>query len=228
MRSVWIFVVISGMLSIVVIAMYALFFSLSAAHHDEKGSRFQSKLDDRVVATFTSRNKVKLPQSYKVKKGSMKNIRKESSIQFTPLQKRLYQQLRDAYDQASQSKFDVHNQDNATTSRRFATNKTGIRDAINSQMPNIQACYESWAKLNPNLGGRISTHFVIKIPDNGSDDHAQVDEVSVQNGKLGNVFLEGCILSHFSELIFDIPPNGKLDVTYPLNFQRGNAEEKSD
>lgn len=107
--------------------------------------------------------------------------------------------------------------------QRYATDVDGIRAAINSQIPNIEECYESWLGLNPTLEGRIVTNFAIEAKEGG--DGAGVVGVNVREGGLGNKFLEGCVLSVFSDLEFEVPADGRMEVNYPFTFRLRGSEE---
>jgi hypothetical protein len=63
--------------------------------------------------------------------------------------------------------------------------------------------------------------FAIAVPDAEDErDDARIDEVSIREGGLGNEFLEGCVLAVFSELSFEPPADGRIEVNYPLRFRK--------
>jgi hypothetical protein len=93
--------------------------------------------------------------------------------------------------------------------------KQGLDEAMASAMPEIDACYEEWLKIQPSLGGRMNARFTINT-DDGVE--GRVSQVSVGDGGAGNIAFEGCILSVISELRFDPPLGGEMHVSYPLAF----------
>lgn len=99
----------------------------------------------------------------------------------------------------------------------FGTDRAGIRSAIRASVPDLKNCYAPWLGLNPQLHGRIVTSFTIEAAKGGGP-IAKVTRVEVLKGKLGNRFLEGCVLSVLSDLRFHPPKDGYLTVHYPMIF----------
>lgn len=104
----------------------------------------------------------------------------------------------------------------------YKIDRDGIRAAIRSQMPEIRECYEAWLQQNPRLQGRMVVGFEISADDAGA---AEVTQVSLVDGGLGQPFMEGCVLNAFQDLRFEKPPGGggKVTVNYPITFQLNDA-----
>lgn len=96
---------------------------------------------------------------------------------------------------------------------RFAIDREGIRSAMRSAIPEVKDCYESWLAMHPGLGGKLVVAFTIDT-DDGVE--GRVTRISVGDGGIGHVPLEGCILSSVSDLRFDPPLSGPINVNYPL------------
>lgn len=96
---------------------------------------------------------------------------------------------------------------------RFAIDREGIRAAMRSAIPAVKDCYESWLPMNPGLGGRLVVTFTIDTDDAVE---GRLTQIAVGDAGIGHVPLEGCILSSLSDLRFDPPLNGPINVTYPL------------
>ncbi|MBL8949566.1 MAG: AgmX/PglI C-terminal domain-containing protein, partial [Myxococcaceae bacterium] len=99
---------------------------------------------------------------------------------------------------------------------RFPLTGPGIRAAVQDAKADIQHCYEAWSKVSPSLGGRLVIGF--RISGDGGPE-ATVDRVRLtEDAGMGNAAFEGCVLSVMSDLRFDAPPSGDLEVTYPFIF----------
>ncbi|MBM4779766.1 MAG: RNA polymerase sigma factor [Archangiaceae bacterium] len=96
---------------------------------------------------------------------------------------------------------------------RFAIDREGIRAAMRSAIPEVKDCYESWLPMNPGLGGRLVVTFTIDTDDAVE---GRITQIAVGDAGIGHVPLEGCILSSLSDLRFDPPLNGPINVNYPL------------
>jgi RNA polymerase sigma factor (sigma-70 family) len=96
---------------------------------------------------------------------------------------------------------------------RFGIDPDGIRSAVRSMLPEVQHCYEAWLAVHPGLGGRLVTSFTIDT-DDGVE--GRVTRISLADAGIGHVPLEGCILSSVSDLRFEPPLDGPLNVTYPM------------
>ncbi len=103
---------------------------------------------------------------------------------------------------------------------RFPLDKEGIRAAVKSAIPDVKDCYESWLAMNPALGGRLVVKLTIDT-DDGVE--GRVTRLSLADGGIGNVAFEGCALSSFSDLRFEPPLDGPMNVTYPLVFSSADA-----
>lgn len=96
---------------------------------------------------------------------------------------------------------------------RFAIDREGIRAAMRSAIPEVKDCYESWLPMNPGLGGKLVVTFTIDT-DDAVEGH--ITQLTVGDAGIGHVPLEGCVLSSLSDLRFDPPLNGPINVTYPI------------
>lgn len=98
----------------------------------------------------------------------------------------------------------------------YPLDRDGIRAAVRSGLPEMKDCYEEWLKVQPSLGGRVLVRFTIDTDDavEGRVTKAQL----VEDGGMGHLAMEGCVLSVMSGLRFEAPLNGTIDVTYPLVF----------
>lgn len=103
---------------------------------------------------------------------------------------------------------------------RYPLDKDGIRAAVKSAIPDVTDCYESWLAMNPALGGRLIVKLTIDT-DDGVE--GRVTRLSLADGGMGNVAFEGCALSSLSDLRFEPPLDGPMNVTYPLLFSAGDA-----
>ncbi len=104
---------------------------------------------------------------------------------------------------------------------RYPVDRFGIRGAVRDAVPELKRCYESWVKLNPTLGGKMTVKFKIVDDENGPG--GVVKNAALQSSELEHPFLEGCVLNAMSDLEFERPPDGEVDVTYPLRFSSPDA-----
>ncbi len=95
---------------------------------------------------------------------------------------------------------------------RFPLSAQGIKAAVQDAKPDLQQCYEEWTKLSPSLQGHLKIGF--RISDGGVVDRVRL----VEDAGMGNTAFEGCVLSVMSDLRFDPPESGDLEVTYPIAF----------
>lgn len=84
---------------------------------------------------------------------------------------------------------------------------------MRSAIPEVKDCYESWLPMNPGLGGKLVVTFTIDT-DDAVEGH--ITQLTVGDAGIGHVPLEGCVLSSLSDLRFDPPLNGPINVTYPI------------
>lgn len=103
---------------------------------------------------------------------------------------------------------------------RFLLDSDGIQAAIQSALPDVRDCYESWLRLNPALGGKLLVTFTVDT-DDGVE--GQVTQLHIADGGIGHAPLEGCILSSLSELHFEPPLTGPLNVSYPFLLSPGDG-----
>lgn len=99
----------------------------------------------------------------------------------------------------------------------WSPDKEGIQGAVREVIPEIKECYEGWLEADRTLGGTLRVRFSIEVPEGGTE--AQVTNAALLSSDMDHPFMEGCVLNAMSQLRFDPPQNGKLDVTYPLKFQ---------
>lgn len=125
-------------------------------------------------------------------------------------------------ERASQQAFDG---EDGAAPEKYPLTKDGIQAAVRAKKEELKSCYESWQKMQPDLGGRIVTRFEI-TKDEENEDVARIQEVSLPESELDNVFMEGCVRQVMEELRFDPPESGKLTVNYPLTFSSGDDAAK--
>lgn len=98
---------------------------------------------------------------------------------------------------------------------RFALDRSGIQAAIESALPEVRDCYESWLGMQRDLGGRLAVTFTIDTDDG---EVGRVTHLALGDGGVGNVAFEGCVLSSLKDLRFEPPLEGPMNVTYPMKF----------
>lgn len=112
--------------------------------------------------------------------------------------------------------------DGAAPKHVYNADAAGIRGAVQESLPDLKECYEEWQKSAPGLRGRVAVSFQIEAAldlDAGSAPEGRVGHVRIGESELDHVFMEGCVSSVFSELHFTPPADGKLAVTYPIQFE---------
>jgi hypothetical protein len=89
-----------------------------------------------------------------------------------------------------------------------------IQRTVRQNYGRFRMCYEQGLVKNPNLGGRVSTRFVI-----GRSGTVE----SAQNGgsDLPDSGVVGCVVAAFYGLSFPEPQGGIVTVTYPILFSAG-------
>jgi hypothetical protein len=105
---------------------------------------------------------------------------------------------------------------------RFPLDRRGISAAMEEQKPQMKECYEQWQKLQPSLAGTMKIAF--RIATDGGEESI-VDQVRVlEDGGMGNVAFEGCVLNAVSDLRFEKPEGGgTVTVHYPIVFAASDA-----
>lgn len=96
----------------------------------------------------------------------------------------------------------------------FPVSPEGIRDAIDSQKHELQACYETLLDSyegEPGLDGQIAVAF--EIAEDGRVVGADIDQ-----SEIDSIYLEGCIATAMEDLRFDSGSPGT--VTYPFQFEQ--------
>jgi hypothetical protein len=101
------------------------------------------------------------------------------------------------------------------TKTLHAADTDGIREAIRADLRELQTCYDEWIKVNPKLDGKVTVAFRLVAAGTGK---ARIEAARITESQLQHTALEGCVSSVINELSFSDPPNGRLDVTYPLTF----------
>lgn len=104
---------------------------------------------------------------------------------------------------------------------RFELGREGLRSAMASGVEEIRRCYEDWLKMDPGLAGTLRVRFSID-----SEDGIEGKVISVSlvgDAGMGNVAMEGCVMSVVSDLRFEPPVEGPLNVTYPYVFLQSDA-----
>jgi len=96
--------------------------------------------------------------------------------------------------------------------------RQGIDSAFLEIMPEIRVCYSSWLQTNPELKGKITLRMGIGAADTDAD-YAVVTDVAIKDSTLEHAWLEGCIQSLASELMFE--EGTRLTVNYPLLLSPG-------
>ena len=99
---------------------------------------------------------------------------------------------------------------------RFAGSSDGIREAMAFAKDDLRECYDAWAKLQPDLTGKLKVSFVIAPQKDGT---AKVDDIALADSSLQHTWVEGCVKGVVGELSFEPPEGGgELRVTYPIAF----------
>lgn len=94
-----------------------------------------------------------------------------------------------------------------------AIDQDAIEAALLAHKDEFRLCYEREINAeNPNIAGRVSTHFVI-----GSSGH--VTQAGIASSTLGNANAERCIVTVIKRIDFPMPRGGgTVQVTYPFKF----------
>lgn len=94
-----------------------------------------------------------------------------------------------------------------------AIDQDAIEAALLAHKDEFRLCYEREINAeNPNIAGRVSTHFVI-----GSSGH--VTQAGIASSTLGNANAERCIVNVIKRIDFPMPRGGgTVQVTYPFKF----------
>jgi hypothetical protein len=101
--------------------------------------------------------------------------------------------------------------------------RDGIKGAIAEKIPEIKECYDSWLQQNPSLAGKMKVEFrILEIP---GRDRGKVMGVTIADGGMGHVAMEGCVGNVFKGMRFEAPRGGEMRVTYPFVFS--NDEKKN-
>jgi hypothetical protein len=104
--------------------------------------------------------------------------------------------------------------DAAAVPLHFATDKDGIRAAISSVKPQLKACYESWLKANPDLGGKITVEFLV-TPSPGNSSEGKASDIKIVDNSMAAPWVEGCAFPAIDGLHFQAPRT-PVKVRYPL------------
>ena len=110
----------------------------------------------------------------------------------------------------------------------WTPDREGIGAAVRESQLDLHVCYEEWLKLDPSIEKKITIQFVIETSDASDPDApraedgtemAVVEELGIASD-MEHPFMEGCVSNVFSDFWFSPPPDGRLEVTYPLSFSR--------
>jgi hypothetical protein len=100
--------------------------------------------------------------------------------------------------------------------------RDGIKGAVAEKLPEIKECYESWLQQNPALMGKVKVEFrILEIP---GRDRGKVMGVTIADGGMGHVAMEGCVGNVFKTMRFEAPRGGELRVTFPISFSNDGKE----
>lgn len=105
---------------------------------------------------------------------------------------------------------------------RFPLTHDGLARGTASVHREIEQCYAGWLKRDRALAGGLKVHLTIER-DSSQPERGKVSVAELLSNDLHHTALEGCVLNAFSELGFEPPEEGKLDVVLPLVF---NTETK--
>jgi hypothetical protein len=107
----------------------------------------------------------------------------------------------------------------------FPFGPKGIAAAMAEAKPEMQHCYEMWLKAKPDLQGTLPISFTVRPADGGNQ--AIIDEVHLHDSDgVGSIAFEGCVLNVVSNLRFESPPMGAVEVRVPMTFSN-NGEPDS-
>lgn len=104
----------------------------------------------------------------------------------------------------------------------FAPVPAGIRQAMQQARPALRDCYEDWLRMQPGLGGRLVTEFIIAVPEDKNATLAEVKEVKLADTSIKHPMLEGCVLNVIGDLQFEVPDDD-VSVAYPFQFSSPDA-----
>jgi TonB family protein len=90
-----------------------------------------------------------------------------------------------------------------------------IRRVIRASFRRFRACYQQGLAKDPGVEGTVSVKFIIDL--NGA-----VESVSLAGGSLTDPQVTNCIVEVYRSLIFPKPEDGKVMVTYPLDFRNND------
>jgi hypothetical protein len=111
--------------------------------------------------------------------------------------------------------------DDVNTVIKGALEREEIERVIKRNLPQIRYCYERELKLNPNLNGKVVSHFT--IGKTGGVVSANIMESTLQGSAVGT-----CIARRISRWVFPKPRGGGIvRVKYPFLFQSVHSKERS-
>lgn len=87
-----------------------------------------------------------------------------------------------------------------------------IKRVIRANFPRFRQCYETGLKKDPGLRGTVVARFII-------DNTGATETVSLSGGTMGDAGVASCVLGVYRTVSFPAPENGKVMVTYPIDFQ---------
>jgi hypothetical protein len=93
----------------------------------------------------------------------------------------------------------------------------GVYGALRESVPYLKECYRGWHLADPELQGRIVTRFRV-VQDPADPERGWMTEAVIEEGGLGNVLMEGCVLNALSDLQFGAPEEREITVRYAITF----------
>ncbi len=90
-------------------------------------------------------------------------------------------------------------------------NQSSLKRTIRRYEPSIRSCYEQELRRNPNLSGKVYIDFTIGVT-------GKVTRASVGRSSLKSRAVESCIVARVKGWRFPKPPDGEVEITYPIVF----------
>lgn len=95
----------------------------------------------------------------------------------------------------------------------------GLRGALAEANPHLEDCYVEALERRPDLSGEVYiTAFLDEVDGVGA-----ITEV-VSDSELRDASLEDCVLDVMMRLAFDAPPEGRLQITVPMQFSPDDVD----
>ncbi len=90
-------------------------------------------------------------------------------------------------------------------------NQASLKRTIRRYEPSIRSCYEQELRRNPKLSGKVYIDFTIGVT-------GKVTRASVGRSSLKSRAVESCIVARVRGWRFPKPPDGEVEITYPIVF----------